>query len=394
MKNKTYLKRTLLLASLMVGTALPGASQATESSGFMDMLDFYGDFRFRFEEDWDSTSAGGSKRADRARARIRGRIGLKITPNEFFQINTRLRTGNKDNQQSPHWTVADFSSRTRDHGARHLAFDKWYGKVKKDHLWAWGGRNGVPIWKQNELLWDDDATVIGGAAGVKNYAIGSGKLSLNTGYVLLPDGMRDENGEMVIGQLVYSTKVNNVGVTAAAGVLAIDGDTSSAGRINTSIRSDLAPLDYTIWVGNLQAKTEVSGFPVSLGFDFMHNSEDYNAAELTSIVARLPGTSNDDTEGYVFQIRVGKNKSQGDWLIGYSYADIETFAVHANYAQDDWMRWGSSNRTDASDFKGHEVRAGYVLPWKWKVLARYYNVESDNNPQDGQRFRIDFNRSF
>ncbi len=58
------------------------------------------------------------------------------------------------------------------------------------------------------------------------------------------------------------------------------------------------------------------------------------------------------------------------------------------------MRWGSSNRTDANDFNGHEIRAAYVLPWKWKVLARYYSVESNNNPQDGERFRIDFNRKF
>ena len=197
MENKTYLKRTLLLASLMVGTALPGTSQATESSGFMNMLDFYGDFRFRFEEDWGSTSSSGAKRSDRARARIRGRLSLKIKPNEFFEINTRLRTGNKDNQQSPHWTIADFSNNS--HGAGGLVFDKWYAKAKKDHLWAWGGRNGIPIWKQNELLWDDDVTLIGGGAGVKNYAIGSGKLSLNTAYVLLPDGTRENHGEMAIG---------------------------------------------------------------------------------------------------------------------------------------------------------------------------------------------------
>ncbi len=392
MVKKSYRYTVLLLSGLIAGVTLSGTSQASESTGFLDMLDFYGDFRFRFEQDWDSTKSGGAKRSDRARARIRGRVGLKITPNDFFQINTRLRTGNKDNHQSPHWTVADFSS--NHHGVRHLAFDKWYGKVKKDHLWAWGGRNGIPIWKQNELLWDDDATVIGGAAGVKNYSLGSGKLSLNTAYVLLPDGMRDDHAEMAIGQLVYSTKLNNAGVTVAGGVLAIDGDTADAGRLNTSIRSALAPLDYTIWVANLQVKTEVSSLPVSLGFDYMHNSEDYNAAEITSVAGTYTGTTNDDTEAYVFQLRVGKTKKQGDWLVGYSYANIDTLAVHANYAQDDWMRWGSSNRTDANDFNGHEVRAAYVLPWKWKVLARYYNVESNNNPQDGQRFRIDFNRKF
>jgi putative porin len=375
----------LLLSSLMGGATLPAVSQANEAPAFLKYVDLYGDFRFRFEEDWNSTRSSGTERSDRARARIRGRIGMKISPNDFFQINTRLRTGNKDNQQSPHWTMADFSN--NDTGTHALVFDKWYGKLKKDHLWAWGGRNGIPIWKQNELLWDDDATVIGGAVGAKNYALGPGKLSLNTGYVLLPDGMRENHGEMAIGQLAYSSKFNNIGWTAAGGVLALNGDSSTP----DNLRQGNGNRDYTIWVGNLQAKTEISGFPVSLGFDYMHNSEDYTAAEL---VGTPTGTTNDDTDGYVFQIRIGKNKKLGDWLIGYSYADIETLAVNASYAQDDWMRWGSSKQTDASDFHGHEIRAAYVLPWKWKVLARFYSVESNLNPQDGNRFRIDFNRKF
>ena len=385
MIKNPYALIALLLSGLMAGVTLSGASHASESSSVFDIVYFYGDFRFRFEEDWDSTRSNGTERSDRARARIRGRIGMKITPNDFFQINTRLRTGNKDNQQSPHWTMADFSNNS--HGSHGLVFDKWYGKLKKDHLWAWGGRNGMPIWKQNELLWDDDATLIGGAAGIKNYSLGSGKLSLNTGYVLLPDGMRENHGEMAIGQLVYSSKLNNIGFTAAGGVLTLDADSSTP----KNLRHGNGNRDYTIWVGNLQAKTEISGLPVSLGFDYMHNSEDYSVAELAGTST---GTSNDDTEGYVFQIRVGKNKKQGDWLIGYSYADIETLAVNASYAQDDWMRWGNSKQTDASDFHGHEIRAAYVLPWKWKVLARFYSVESNLNPQDGNRFRIDFNRKF
>ena len=58
------------------------------------------------------------------------------------------------------------------------------------------------------------------------------------------------------------------------------------------------------------------------------------------------------------------------------------------------MRWSSTTDTRASDFHGHEFRFGYVLPWKWKVLARLYMVESNNNSEDGNRFRIDFNRKF
>lgn len=87
----------------------------------------------------------------------------------------------------------------------------------------------------------------------------------------------------------------------------------------------------------------------------MHNSEDYSTIDLAGAPT---GTTDDDSEGFVFQIRLGKNKEQGDILVGYSSADIETLAVHSSYAQDDWMRWGSATQTRASDLHGHELRLG------------------------------------
>jgi len=374
----------ILVGSFIFGISEKSYSNDSEISG-LDMLDIFGDFRFRFEQDWDSKDASGVKRDDRARARIRARIGIKITPNEFFELSTRLRSGNTNSQQSPHITVGDFSG--NETGDKDVVIDKWYMKLKKDHLWAWGGRNDIPLWKQNELLWDDDVTLIGGAAGVKDYSFGPGKLSLHGGYTLLPDGMTETHGDMGVGQIVYSTGINNVDLTIAGGVIALSGEDSASSNLLSG--NDLR--DYTIWVGNLQVKTYVANIPVSLGFDYMHNSEDYSA---TDLVGTPTGTTDDDTEGFVFQILLGKDNNKNDWLLGYSYADIETLAVNSSYAQDDWMRWGDAAQTRASDFSGHEFRVAYVLPWKVKVLARLYSVESNNNSEDGNRFRIDFNRSF
>ena len=375
---------TYLIFSSGILYSVNSVATEKELSG-LDMIDIFGDFRFRFEQDWDSQDSSAVARQDRARARIRARIGIKITPNDFFEFAARLRSGNEDSQQSPHVTIADFSNNST--GDKDVVFDKWYFKFKQDRLWAWGGRNSLPIWKQNELLWDDDATVIGGAAGVKNYAFGPGEVSVNGGYVLLPDGMTETHGEMGFGQFIYATNMGSVGLTVAGGVLAIaDEDTPS-----TNLLSGNDLRDYTIWVGNFQVKSEVASIPVNLGFDIMYNSEDYST---TDLIGTPTGTTDDDTEGFVFQIRLGKQNKQGDWLIGHSYADIETLAVHASYAQDDWMRWGSATQTRASDFHGHEFRLAYILPWKWKMLARLYSVESNNNPEDGERFRIDFNRKF
>lgn len=376
---------SLCLATLLI--LLSGISHAADSArSGLDMIDIFSSFRLRYENDWDSSRSNGSERSDRSRMRIRARVGVKITPNDHFEFATRIRTGNKNSQQSPHFTIVDFSNNPT--GAKEVVVDKWYLKLKQDKLWAWGGRNSLPFWKQNELLWDDDVTVIGAAVGLKNYKLGPGKLSLNAGYSRLPDGMQHNYGGMGIGQWVYTSKLGDIDFTAAGGVLALDGASSPS---KGGLQSGNKARDYTLWIGNLQVKTKINNIPVKLGFDYMHNSEDYSAAELAGTPA---GTSANDTEGFDVFVYLGKQKQPGDWLVGYTYADIETLAVNSSFAQDDWMRWGSATDTRASDFHGHEFRFGYVLPWKWKVLARLYMVESNNNPEDGNRFRIDFNRKF
>jgi hypothetical protein len=370
---------------ILFGFPNPSFSQAfiQDSTG----IDIYGDFRFRFEQDWNSETSTGNERDDRARARVRGRIGIKIRPNKAFEFEARLRSGNKNSQQSPHVTIADFSNNST--GKKDVIFDKYNFKLNRNNFWLWGGRNELPIWKQNELLWDDDATIMGGALGFRNFFLGkNGNLSFNTGYALLPDGMIEDSGEIEFAQFVYSRNINDATLFAAAGgLLAMQGEDNAV----TNLLSGNDSRDYVIWIGNLQLNTKKSAIPLSLGFDFFYNSKSYSDSDL---VGTPTGTDNDDTEGYVFQIRLGNLKKKGNWLIGYSFADIEALAVNASYAQDDWMRWGSATQTRASDFKGHEIRVGTVLPLKWKMLLRLYSVESKNNPEDGNRLRIDFNRKF
>ena len=57
-----------------------------------------------------------------------------------------------------------------------------------------------------------------------------------------------------------------------------------------------------------------------------------------------------------------------------------------------WERQGP--QTDASDFEGHEFRAGYALSANINLLARLYFVEAITTEQDGNRFRLDLNWRF
>lgn len=355
-------------------------------------LQTFADFRFRFEQDWNSRSSDGTEREDRARDRIRARLGLRIAIQDDLELLARVRTGSYDSQQSPHITVNDFQDNPT--GDKDGVFDKFYLKYKNDRLWLWGGRNEFPFWKQHELFWDDDVTLIGGAAGFR-HPLGMGSIAGTAGYFLLPDGMEvdESQGEMIAGQLAYTQQRDKLGLTAALGIYAMEGEGSPANP-GKNLRKGNGTRDYTILTGSLQGKTQLANIPITVGFDYMHNLEDYSAAELAPFFSAADNVKTGDRDGFVTFIHFGQQNKAGDWLVGYYYADIETFAVNASYAQDDWMRWGSATQTDASDFHGHEARLGYVLPWNVKVLARLYIVESNNNPQDGNRFRIDLNRSF
>ena len=89
---------TLCLVSFL--TLLSAISHAADSArSGLDMIDIFSSFRFRYENDWDSSRSNSSERSDRSRMRIRARVGVKITPNDHFEFATRIRTGNKNSQQ-------------------------------------------------------------------------------------------------------------------------------------------------------------------------------------------------------------------------------------------------------------------------------------------------------
>ena len=209
----------VLTASLLSTGAVIAPISVQADMFSSDKFSFYGDFRLRFEADWDSSNSSGKKRTDRNRARIRARVGLKYKPTENFEYGVRLRTGSDHSSQSPHITIVDFDN--QDTGAAQINFDKWFLKAKYNGLWGWVGRNSVPFWKQNEMFWDDDVTPAGIAAGYK-IKFGETQLGLNTGYFSLPVGMQSFGGNVGLGQLVLSTKASGNKFTASAGALVFD----------------------------------------------------------------------------------------------------------------------------------------------------------------------------
>jgi hypothetical protein len=347
-----------------------------------DKFSMYGDFRLRFEADWDSQKADGSEREDRNRARVRARVGLKYNPTDNFTFGVRLRSVSDINHLSPHITIVDFDDNNT--GDADFNFDKWFVKGKMNGLWGWVGRNSLPFWKQNEMFWDDDATPVGLAAGYK-LGFGASELLLNTAYFTLPAGMHKFSGNLGLGQVVFSTKFGGNKLTAAGGLLNFEANPDDPDAGHSSLWDNNGLRDYKIWIGSLQGK--VGNF--TLGVDWMHNAEDYEDYSETDLDP-FTVANRDDTDGYVASIKFGKTKEKGDWLLGYYYAHIETLAINSSYAQDDWGRWDRQS----SNMKGHELR-GVYKPLKYlNIVARFYMIEDINDDQDGKRFRLDFNYKF
>ncbi len=351
-------------------------------------LSVYGDFRGRLEADWDSRRSNGSERSDRNRLRIRLRAGLDYKANDNISFGFRIRSGSDDSQQSPHITVVDFDDNNT--GDAHFNFDKWFFKYTTGNASAWLGRNSMPFWKANELLFDDDATPAG-----LGFTYKTDVLTINAGYFSNPAGMQQFTGKTGLAQIVWNTAIGDTKLVFAGGVIAIDADTTDPN--NGLLLENNGARDYTIWVGNVQANMQALNRPLRLNLDLLHNSESYSASDPDPFTA----FHRDETDGYVVSAQLGGTSNRGDWLFAYYYSHIETFAVNYVLSQDDWMRWGSATQTRSSNFEGSEFRAAVGLGDNMNVVARLYIVDgiklrsaTSLLKEDGNRLRIDFNWRF
>lgn len=388
-KPKPSMRSAFLLA-LLTFAIYPGAAAADALSS--DNLNFYGDFRTRLEYDWDSKRGDGAEREDRGRLRVRARLGVNYNWEEFT-VGLRVRSGAEDSQQSPHITVFDFDDNPT--GDADFNLDKWFFQYKSGKIKTWVGRNAVPWWHQDELVWDDDVTPAGIAFVFASPFAESGKFTVNTGVFTLPEGMRDFRGDLVLGQLVYETKLGQNNLVLAGGYLGIDADEQQGASSILLQENELR--DYSTIVANVQWKMPAGGKPLTLGADYYVNTESYNDAP--------PGSftdfhKNNDT-GYTVFGTWGDTKDKGHWLVGVYYTHLEMLALNNSYLQDDWVRWGSATQTRASNFKGTELRAAYGFNQKLNLVCRLYIVDGieltnpgDSSKEDGSRFRADLNFKF
>ena len=373
-------KTSVLLPLLLLGSATlaPGAIHSGEK------IEVYGDFRLRLEQDWDSEREDGTMRDDRLRLRARARIGLDYRMNELLTFGFRIRTGSDDSQQSGHITMLNVATED-DTGDAHINPDKWFVRAERGSLWAWAGRDSLAFWKQNEMFWDDDATVAGVSGGWRR-----GGLELQASYVSLPVGMQEFAGTAITGQAVWSRDGDRFGFTGAFGALLTDGADEDDANDAAMLLDGNGFRDYSILVGSLQGRLSARGRPLKLGVDLIHNNEGYSRNDDDPFTVE----NRDETDGYVVSATWGSLDEPRDWRVGYAYARVETLAVHGSYAQDNWVRWGQGPQNRSSNLKGHELNGAWLVTEQINVVSRLFLVDAITSGEDGNRFRIDLNFKF
>ncbi len=335
------------------------------------------DVRIRAELDRNSERTDGSERDDRDRLRYRLRFGFEYNLNKNFEFGARIRSGNPKNQQSPHVTFGN------DFDPSAISIDKVYIKIKDNNgLWLWAGKNNMPLWNQNQLLWDADVNPEGIAAGKTFKLSENSKLTPVVGYFIVDhsDKKFSDGSILFVSQLKFYSKLGENKLSLSSGI--INGE-------NIPDKPDGTHsfyTDYTIWASSLQFNSENLGLIV--GLDYFKNLTDYKNIDAIDAVFE------DQTTGFVGSLTFSKD----NFSAGYYYAHIEKFAVIDYFAQDDWVRWGNDDYTRSSNFAGHEFRLKYKFTDKFNSVFRVYSVKgiqtTGSDLETGTRFRLDLNMKF
>lgn len=383
-------------AAVILITGYAGQAEETPEEGPAEakprLAEFFGDFRVRLEQDWDSRQGDGTQRDDRLRLRIRLRVGLDLNFTEKWSARVQLRSGAHDSQQSPHITIYDFDG--GDTGPYQFNFDYWYASYKSGGFEAWAGRNDLSFWHQDDLFLIDNVTYAG-VGGSYRHDLKRGAITWMANLVALPVGMRHFSGTSLIGQAAYEREFKSTGLTAAVGVFAsrADPDDPTGELLLTGNNTR----DYDLLNLQFQHRSSVLGRPLRLGMDYSRNFKDYGKAPIGS----FSNFHKDHLDGYVLEVLWGRGGNKGDWQVGYYYSYVKALAAHSSYIQDDWARWGTATQARLTNMKGSEFRALYTLSPRQNIFARLFFVDAidllepgDTALEDGKRFRIEYNLAF
>jgi hypothetical protein len=348
---------------------------------------FKGDLRYRHDDTHDETRAanGSLATADRARQRIRARVGLEAKATDDIRVGVQFTTSENGDPASGNQTLDGVFSR------KALELDLAYFDWRfADWGHAIGGKLKMPFVRPGQsMFWDNDINPEGLALTFNRgpwfgtaYSFWidevSGSQSAVTADSMLT-GLQ-VGGRMPVGASSLALAAHYYDLSAGRGRRGIfyncSATSNSCANGNTVIGAPGAGvLAYDFRVLELLAdfNTTLGALPVQLWADFAQNQA---ADDLDTAWAA----------GFVF----GKTGERRSWEAGAFYEVLEKDSLFAQFIDSEWG--GRS-----TDSRGWTLKAGYMPVKNWSIDLTYFINERNvdvGTPADYERLLLDFNVKF
>jgi len=316
------------------------------------------------------------------------RFGFAYQINSWSKFGANIRTGLLNKQQDPQLTLGNGFA---DNGLVPIGIYKIYFKAEKNGYALTLGKDDFPFEKNNELFWSDHVCPEG-IFVKKKFIFESdfiSSLGLSAGhFVLRADGRSLDMDSYLQGvQLTSSFFNKRLNINPAFYYL------NNISDIPDGFQT--YQMNYAIL--NLSVNgTLLKNKKLKFTFDYYHNLSDYSQD------VNIPGIMKNEREGYSASLSYGQLKQRKDWLIMFTYANLQSFAAVDYFAQNDWARWDYSGYGSPdgrlTNFQGIRFTAGYTIRKNFILKLNYYKVEqlvaTGSSRETGDRIRLDLDIKF
>lgn len=389
-------QRNTMMAGVLVAAQLAGTGTAAESPGpaetapakqtWADSLKFKGDLRYRYEaiQDDAKTDASGDTYT-RERNRIRARLGAEANLAEPLKAGLELSTGGADPVSGNQTLGEGFDKEEIRLSLAYVDYAPFDEKAYKLNAIA-GKMNNPFVSLPDDLVWDGDVTPEGLALKgqlVNDFAT----LLANAGYLWVQERSAEDDLMLYAGQVAAKIQLPKEAAFTLGGAIysyqdiqghdVVDwedqnnayGNRTVAGSVAGDTTNRAWASEFTPVVGFAQLDIRVAGLPVAVFGQYLSNID-----------------ADDQDQGRLAGITLGKAKEVKSWELGYSYSELEQDAVVGFLTESD--RWGGG-----TDGNSHRVYGKYQLAKNVQLGGTYLTGErkiaDPTKTSDYDRLQID-----
>ncbi len=353
------------------GAVIPEALQ------WASKLNWYGDFRYRYEYIDDD-----SKTTDRHRNRLRARLGLNAKVTDEWNLGFRLATAEGVDQGDP---VSTNQTLGGAFGKKPIWLDLAYLGYHPQWLKGldvYAGKIEVPFYRpnKNQLIWDHDLTPEGGALLYGRPLGEQTTLNLAAGGFWVVERSSDVDTALWGAQGYVKHQFNKptyilggvsgywYGHLQGEPALSLQWEAPTVNFFGNSNAGGVYTSKYDLFELFAEFGTEIGKMPVTVFGDYVVNTA---------------AVSDKDT-GWLLGATLNKAKDPGSWQFEYDYRDIQADAVVGQFNDSDFVGGGTGGR-------GHRFGFSYVLAKNVVPALNYYLAEYEgrNNNADYGRLQAD-----